>query len=753
MKKISLAIVTLLFLVTCSKEETDPRPYPRVTTHRVSNITSGGAVFHAEIVFSSTAILDHGFIWSKQNSLTLENAEKISLGAKSGIGSFETPVVRSLAEGIKYYVKAYAKSNDFIVYGEVVEFVSLGSLAPVIENFSPDEGLWGDTVTIVGHNFSNISKNIVVKLGSVFSRIIQTSPDTITVILPQDILPGKYNFYVDAIGNTSVSNALFDLTQQAPSITQISKDTVAVGDELLISGKNFNPYFNSVKVNNITVASSGIFNSTTNSIGVKIPAGIANGEISLSLSVVDKTVSATKPLIKSRHTITAVEPKDAFFEEVITIKGNYFPSDKNFISVLFDGTPAEVVSAGRKALLVKVPFIYSSNPSVKVIVEGEVEEYNGFKISDIVISSVDPYQHLYGGDVVTVYGNNFSGYMMARIGNVQQEIYSITRNSFKMKISYRPEGHQEYLTVTRDESQIATSPLPLSFPLSISYDNVIQPYYSGAFFSIGTKAYYGFGQYNGLWDGFLEYDPSLTTSSWIPMAPVPPRYDLISFAINGQGFVGGGSTYFEPYSDFWGFDPSTKGWSWKADVPLKAKALGWFTSDSDSKAYCVFYDPSGVSSQNPVYEYDALADSWTKKKDFPGTTHYVIQDWDPRHIQFFEFDGKYFMLGGVKNDIQRTRIQELWIYNPTTDEWNELPLSINLGYAILIVKSRDRIFLANTESQQVQKWYEFNSDYSFTHRNTTVPSFGEHAFSMVINDMGYIFAPSLYAAFQFDPNY
>src|SRR5687767_10096172 len=146
MKKVSNWLIGFIVLFSCTKEEITPRRYPRVRTKGVNNITAAGARLEGEITFSSTEILDHGFIWSQHENLDLNNSEAISLGIKTGKGAFNLLVERSLDEGKVYYVKAYAKSTNYTVYGEIVEFVSLGSKAPLVTNLLPNTGTWGDTV-------------------------------------------------------------------------------------------------------------------------------------------------------------------------------------------------------------------------------------------------------------------------------------------------------------------------------------------------------------------------------------------------------------------------------------------------------------------------------------------------------------------------------------------------------------------------------------------------------------------------------
>ena len=76
-------------------------------------------------------------MWSDVLGPLVSNANKISLGTKSGIGQFEARMRTKSGSGKKYFMRAYAISEDFVVYGNTVEFISLGAKAPVVKDFFP----------------------------------------------------------------------------------------------------------------------------------------------------------------------------------------------------------------------------------------------------------------------------------------------------------------------------------------------------------------------------------------------------------------------------------------------------------------------------------------------------------------------------------------------------------------------------------------------------------------------------------------
>ncbi len=124
MSRISvLRILFAALFVSCSKEEITSRPYPRTTTVGVTAIANGAAHFKGEVIFTSVAIIDHGFVWSNTGIPSITNGQKKSLGVRSGTGIFEVTADQLLI-GAQYTVRAYAQSSDYVVYGEDKSFVS-----------------------------------------------------------------------------------------------------------------------------------------------------------------------------------------------------------------------------------------------------------------------------------------------------------------------------------------------------------------------------------------------------------------------------------------------------------------------------------------------------------------------------------------------------------------------------------------------------------------------------------------------------
>ncbi|TCO08408.1 hypothetical protein [Natronoflexus pectinivorans] len=141
MKKTSLilqAIFVLILCVTCQKEIIESQDYPRIRTLKVSRITADGATFNAEILSKGTnPIIEYGFLWDIEPNLDYHSSEKVSFYDPIGKGSFSYRSEPSLTKDQEYFVQSFAITDDFIVYGNTVQFVSSGSMSPEIKAFYP----------------------------------------------------------------------------------------------------------------------------------------------------------------------------------------------------------------------------------------------------------------------------------------------------------------------------------------------------------------------------------------------------------------------------------------------------------------------------------------------------------------------------------------------------------------------------------------------------------------------------------------
>ncbi len=123
-----IILLSLLLVSSCQKKEgntTQPplsNQLPTLSTLPITEITDKSAKVAVTISSNGgTAITERGVCWSTLPSPNINNSIKKS-GA--GIGSFEV-TIQGLDKSKKYYVRAYAKNDVGVAYGNELEFNTL----------------------------------------------------------------------------------------------------------------------------------------------------------------------------------------------------------------------------------------------------------------------------------------------------------------------------------------------------------------------------------------------------------------------------------------------------------------------------------------------------------------------------------------------------------------------------------------------------------------------------------------------------
>jgi hypothetical protein len=289
MKKLVVASIVMVFF-SCTDEEVTSREFPRIKTTEVTDINGTGAMFHADMLSSTAPISDHGFLWHDQTSPLFENADRISLGPFSSTGSFKALCERGLSKGKRYYVRGYVISEENIVYGNVLEFTSLGSKPPVLTDFSPKIASWGDTITLTGQNFSVSPTKNSVKFGPSTATFISAASDKIRVKVPYDIHDEFTSISIVESGTGHISTLSSDFQLQIPVITSVTPSSAAPETIVVIKGKFLASTKKFVYFDNVRAQ---ITNSTLTTISCEVPTDLPSGIVTLKVITGDGNLFTT----------------------------------------------------------------------------------------------------------------------------------------------------------------------------------------------------------------------------------------------------------------------------------------------------------------------------------------------------------------------------------------------------------------------------------------------------------------------------
>ncbi len=212
----TILLLSITLICACIDEELQDREFPRLISISVENIEDSSVTFSGEIFRMGTeTIIDHGFLWNTYAMSTLEHSPEVSLGDRQKIGEFSATITGGMKKGVSYYVKAYALTESYLVFSPPVLFESKGSSAPVIDSFSPSEGVTGAEITIKGINFSHSGSfpDIEVLFNDEKANILNSDLTEITCKVPLTLVEKVSQIYVkvdDKIAKASDTFLLID---------------------------------------------------------------------------------------------------------------------------------------------------------------------------------------------------------------------------------------------------------------------------------------------------------------------------------------------------------------------------------------------------------------------------------------------------------------------------------------------------------------------------------------------------------------
>ncbi|MEO1259041.1 MAG: T9SS type A sorting domain-containing protein [Bacteroidota bacterium] len=185
--------------------------------------------------------------------------------------------------------------------------------------------------------------------------------------------------------------------------------------------------------------------------------------------------------------------------------------------------------------------------------------------------------------------------------------------------------------------------------------------------SRGTKAYMGFGLsgLGGALRDLWEYDSETEQWSQLASCPCEARLHPAFVQLDSLIFVGLGNNS-NNLRDWWEYNINTDSWTQKDDFPGFARHHP-FMFGIDSIAYVGF--GHGTVGNPPIYvdfyKFDPSTDEWTQLQDFPGEARVAGTQ--------FDYEGKGYVLSGDGDDHSWMAEGEFWEYDPTIDEWTQLP--------------------------------------------------------------------------------
>lgn len=231
-------------------------------------------------------------------------------------------------------------------------------------------------LTLTFQNGSDVGSAFQQVRISLAGRVLATDKDfknrTLALNMTGALGAGGTQLIIDAQGPLD-ANMNWNLTTKKVQVTQVAPTTVAPGDKVTISGKNFTQ-FAQVMIGK-TAAKVDTANATQ--LQITVPAGVEGGKQNLIVTVGGVASQPQIITVKSAPTVSGIDTLSAPPGQPVTISGTGFSRTASENIVTFNGTPGSIVSASNSSLTVVIPEIAYPQWNVEVKVKTNGVESKG----------------------------------------------------------------------------------------------------------------------------------------------------------------------------------------------------------------------------------------------------------------------------------------------------------------------------------------------------------------------------------------
>ena len=418
---------------------------------------------------------------------------------------------------------------------------------PVLYDFHPNSGTYGDTVTLTGDCFSTSPGCANVFFSDAHAKIIEISRTHYKVVVPTSVSMSPATIEIRYHYSFTYNNRFLI---NEPVINEVSPSSVYAGDTVLISGGNFNPVpeLNKIKIGErdaIVTTASG------NQVEIVIPFDLTPGSYSLSM------ISLQGAPIVWPGTIEIKNPWR---------KLNDFPGDARTGAIGFAINGKGYIGTGHRGM---------------ITLANDFWEY--IPLTDSWVRKAD-------SPISVQLASGFSaggkGYITLGTGTYDSKnkdlfMYDPASDTWTKKAALPSDGSKmRSPTFTIGDKAYVTQYFSL-FQYDYSSDtwiqkqtmNLLPGYYfqGGAGFNSGMKGYLGIGylyESNSNIRDWFEYDPDI--NAWQQKAEFPGykvRNTLYFSLPNGKAYVGLGTLNPDYPRAMWEYNPVNDAWKRIGDFP------------------------------------------------------------------------------------------------------------------------------------------------------------------------------------------
>jgi hypothetical protein len=285
--------------------------------------------------------------------------------------------------------------------------------APAISQLTPNSGVVGTSVAIIGTNFGSTQGTSTVTFNGTAATVTSWSPTVIVAAVPAGATTGNVVVTVNGVAGTGIP---FTVTTASPTITNLSPASAIAGGAaftLTVNGSNFD---SSAKVNWNGSPLTTTFVSAAQ-VTAAVPANLiaSAGTASITVATTAGTSSASTFTVQSgTPTITGISPTSATAGGVgftLTVNGSNFDSSAK---VNWNGSALTTTFVNGTQVTAAVPanlIASAGTANITVTTNAGTSSATSFTVQAAAptITSISPTSATVGGSAftLTVNGSNF----------------------------------------------------------------------------------------------------------------------------------------------------------------------------------------------------------------------------------------------------------------------------------------------------------------------------------------------------------
>ncbi|RDY59332.1 IPT/TIG domain-containing protein [Flagellimonas nanhaiensis] len=486
-----------------------------------------------------------------------------------------------------------------------------------------------------------------------------------------------------------------------PTISSFTPSNGTVGTGVTIKGSNFSATAsgNIVKFNGTKAT---VNTASATQLEVTVPSGATTGKISVEVdgekATSEGTFTVTEPSANA-PTITGFDPTEGTPGTTVEVSGTNFSTTMADNLVKFNGTTANVSAATATLLTVQVPNGAETGP-ITVTVDGETtQSSDDFTVNEPsanapTITSFDPTEGT-PGTTVEVSGINFSTTMADNLVKFNGTTANVSAATATLLTVQVPNGAE-------------------TGPITVTVDG------------------------------------ETTQSNEDFTVLVPPTISISGFApdqenVGAEVVINGANFDLDP-----------------ANNTVKFNGVDAEVTSANSTQLTVTVPEGATTGTITVTVGEQTGESteeftvgpWRKLADFPGEARR-----DGVMATLEDENGKLFIIAGLGFSFNgNTELDDIWLYNPETDEWTEqngsFPGGKRYGPFSFTIDNKWFVGAGNDGQQKVNDCYRYNpltKSWVVVATPATPPGLNGRTFT--VNQKGYLFGGTNTAHFQeFDTN-